>query len=256
MDEKKIHHMFNLVENPIMEFISKFLNEPPDVIFKEEMPTYVESLILLPIPEYKKHKYIRFKLTITKLDNVLENKILLNNLIKYENIKHAIGLIENSIYTVLPSIKAASMINNKPILNINLELDVSKWVFKPVYRSDDFIKYYYYINRLKHINKMKEDDNISISDRNELDIEHSNINHLLNDIVITNEIIENDKKINDLYLSNYCIDINVDELYENQLPKYNPENYDKLPIILDNKYGLNNDLYDEEDEDEENTEEL
>lgn len=48
------NQIFNMVERPVMQFISKFLDEPVGVIFKDKLIDQVDPLILRPIEEYDK----------------------------------------------------------------------------------------------------------------------------------------------------------------------------------------------------------
>ena len=59
-DVSKTNQMFNIAERPVMEFISKFLDEPINVIFNDELPTYVQQLTLLPIKEYREGICLKF----------------------------------------------------------------------------------------------------------------------------------------------------------------------------------------------------
>ena len=49
---KKTNQIFNIAEARVMEFISKFLDEHPNIVFIDEIPKYVEPLILLPFADY------------------------------------------------------------------------------------------------------------------------------------------------------------------------------------------------------------
>jgi len=244
MSDQKIQQqtkqIFDLAENPIMEFISKFLDEPHSLIFKEETTAISEPLILLPIEEYKKDKYIRFNLKVIKNSEKkdYEKRLeYLNDIVQYQGIKEALGFVLYCIKTVLPSVVASSMINNKPLLNVNLELDEVDWVFQPVHINDAMTKKKFFEESMEKINYIKsQKQDIPDEMVKEMDTEYKNMINELNKLNITQDMIDTDKNLTDAYTDGYVIAIVVDEITKDQLPKSKFDTSDYLPKISENAY--------------------
>lgn len=232
--------IFDLAENPIMEFITKFLDEPHSLVFTEDIIYTTEPLILLPIDEYKKDKYIRFNLKVIKNSEKKNDKKrleYLNDIVQYQGIKEALGFVLYCVKTVLPSVVGSSMINNKPLLNINLELDEVYWVFKPVHINDNITKKKFFEDSIEKIKYIKS-QNHEIPDnmKKEMDMEYENIVNELDKLNITPDMIEMDKKLSESYTNNYVIAIVADEITKDQLPKPKFNTSDYLPKISENTY--------------------
>jgi hypothetical protein len=240
--QQQAHQLFNLSENVIMHFIAKFLDEVPSIIFKENIPEHIEPLILMPFDEYKNDKYLKFTLNVIKNKKFGSVKRVesINNIIQHQNVKDAMGFLLYSIKSVLPSIVSSSMINNKPMLNINLELDGDSWVFCPVFENEIFIKRKFFEGTIQKIQIIKQNEaaynELTDEKRNDLIQQYNNAVKSLNELVITDDIIESDKKINELYLDQYCIAINVCEITKDKLPKPRVNSNQILPVISSKSY--------------------
>lgn len=230
-DEKRKHEvnqMFNLVEAPLMEYISKFLDELPEIIFNSDPSFKVEPLILLPIPEYKKDIYLEFSLqTVNK--NTFKSKI--PNLIKFQNVKDTIGFFVYCVNSVYPSIISSSMINKKTMTCVDLQLNTETWTFNPIYTHELNIRKKLLEDKLSlYIHMMKTCDKDKI---NEVNVEYnkiikeiSSVNKEINKLSkITSSVTEKEtipyieSKINKSYDKKPVLAIKVRELKKSQLPK-------------------------------------
>jgi hypothetical protein len=234
--KKQVNQMFNISEKVIMEYIAKFLDESPNIIFKDNIPRYSEHLILIPFDEYKNDKYLKFALEVAKKNDTKSKRIeFINDIIHHENVKEAVGFLTYVIKCTLPAVVASSMINNKPMLNISMELDEDTWSFCPTFKNEKFIKRKFYEDSLDRIQEFKMDkdsfDNLSYEKKLELDEEFNKTIVLLNEIEITNDIIESDKKINESYIDQYCLVIKVKEITKDKLPKPKSNPNQQLPTI-------------------------
>jgi hypothetical protein len=241
--KQQTRQIFNISEKPILEYITDFLEEPASVIFKEDMPKESDPLILLPIPEYKEGVYLKFTLkTIdaTDADNIDSHRITsINDIIHYKHVKESIGFLVYCIKSAYPSIIASSMINNKPMVHIDLELNESNWTFCPKFRHELTIKKKFLEDALSKIIYMKQqtDEPIPNEMAAEINKEYNNIIPALTQVNtdITPEILESEKKINISYRIKPVIGIFVTEINESQLPKYNNQQH-KLPTISSQSY--------------------
>lgn len=227
-DIAKTDQIFNIAERPVMEFISKFLDEPINVIFNDRLPTFTENLTLLPIKEYKEEVYLKFiiKPIISGLSNddkKLSNNII-NDIIKLKQVKEGIGYLWYCIKEVFKSIVLSSMINKAPMENITIELNENTWEFYPKYSHDITQKKNYYENILselvyyrKNIDKFPEMLSVDVNEEyiktvNELSIINQDIENIPN-------LIESEEKINESYTKNFVMGIFVEECLESDLPK-------------------------------------
>ena len=242
-DEKKraqAMQLFNIAELPVMTFISKFLNEPPNVIFKDDIPKFAEPVILKPIDDYKKGIYLKFTLCDINLNdtNSTDRISFIDKLVEHQEIKDTLGFILYSIKCVFPSVVAASVINNKPLVNINIELDEENWVFYPRYINDQSIKKTFFEESLGKIIAIKNqtDNEVPPDIMADLDKEYANLVESLRDINVTDEILKDDEKINIEFLKKNSIGIFVEEITVDQLPKPNCQPSDLLPVISNKSY--------------------
>ena len=227
-DGSKTNQMFNIAERPVMEFISKFLDEPINVIFNDELPTYVQQLTLIPIKEYKEGICLKF--TIKPIVNNLsdnEKKVsndIIDKIIKNGKVKEGIGFIWYCIKEVFKSLVLSSMINKAPMENITIELNENNWEFYPKYSYEITQRKDYYENILseliyykKNIDKFPE---TLITDINDEYIK--TVNEL---ILISKELesmptlLDDEEKINESYRKNVVLGIFVEECLEKDLPK-------------------------------------
>jgi hypothetical protein len=242
--KQQTQQIFNIIEKPIMEYIAAFLEETPTVIFKDEIPKESDPLILLPIEDYKKDKYLKF--TLKNIDAVFAGETILssevyrinaiNNIIEYDHVKESVGFLLYCIKSAYPSILASSMINNKPMVHVDLELNESNWSFYPVFNHELTIKKKFLeesLSKLMHMKQQKENP-IPAEMLFEINKEFQNIIEAITQVKkdITPEIIENEKKINAEYANKPGIGIFVEEIIKSQLPKpkYNPESQKLQPI--------------------------
>lgn len=240
MDEKKeieykTNQIFNIIEKPLMEYISEFMNEESSVLFKDDVPEDSDPLILIPIPEYKDNVYLKFTLN-TQLKINDNNRITkINNVIKYQNVKDAIGFLLYCIKSALPSIVISGMINNKPMLNINLCLDETNWVFYPKFQHDLTIKKIFLDETIINILNKKQQSDLTNENIQDLNNEFQKTILLLNEIKsqITPNILNLEEKMNKNYNSKPVLAINIEEILHHELPK---KNTNKLPIISNLNY--------------------
>jgi hypothetical protein len=235
--------IFNIAEKPIMEYISSFLEETPNTVFNSDIPTESDPLILLPIDDYKKDVYLKFTLKTIYPQQVKQTKQrakFIEDVIEYKNVKEAIGFLVFCVKSVLPSIIASSMINNKPIINTDLVLNESNWSFDPVFKHELSIKKSFLEDSLSKITYMKQQKNGELPPEMvpELEKEFRNVVNSLQTITkqITDEIINTEKKINTSYINKPVLGICLKEITKSQLPKSKYEQKPQLPVLSSQSY--------------------
>ena len=239
---QEMNQIFNLVEKPIMEYIANFLDETPSVIFSETIPEKCDPLILLPIDEYKKNIYLKFTLQNVNVSENNNKRIQdINDIIKHEKVKESIGFLLYSIKSAYPSILASSMINNKPMVHVDLELDETNWTFRPIFKHELTIKKAFLENSLKKIMYIKNQKEEPIAKEMMVDVnnELQNIIKSLEEVKqqLTPEILEQQKNINLEYINKPCIGIFVEEITKMQLPQpQHKQQSNKLKPISDKSY--------------------
>ena len=223
-DQKiQIDRIFNIAEYPVMEFISKFINDSPSSIFIDNSVKYKEPLILLPFKEYDINKYIQFNLVIDLRSKIVQ-KIPIDSIIKHKPVRDGIGFLWHCVREVFESIISSNLINKKNMENITIELDEKNWFFYPKYTNhlstkkielENVIHKIDYVNN--NLNKFTPDESIKINN------EFKNaINQLeILNIQINKEILDDDQKINESFLHRHIIYIQMDEILEADLPKHN-----------------------------------
>ena len=224
--KKQTEQIFNIAEKPIMEFICAFLDEPCSVIFKDTLPEITNPVVLLPIINYKKDKYIEITLHVKKYSDIDENEELqrvdtLNAIIKYNQIKESIGFLVYCIKNVYHSIVSDSMFNNSPVINTVLELNESNWTFAPVFNHDLTIKKNFLIHTKNTILDFKNNNKEKLSLNSETEI-NDKLKDVLSKLDELNgnyspAILDIEKKTNELYNSKPVICISVRELTKNEL---------------------------------------
>lgn len=243
--KEKIKHqtmqIFNIAEKPIMEYISTFLGESHDAIFNSEVPKESDPLILLPIDDYKKDIYLKFTLKTIYPQQVKQSKQrakLIEDIIEYENVKEAIGFLWYGIKSVFPSVIAANMINNKPIINTDLILNENNWSFDPIFKHDLTIKKIFLEESLSKITYIQQQKNEDLTPNMiKLKNEYHDIVSELHTVntQITHETITTEKNINTSYHNNKpVLGICVKEITKSQLPK--PKQQSQLPIVSNQTY--------------------
>ena len=255
----KAFQIFNIAEKPVMEFLALFLDEPHETIFRDELPIESDPLILLPLADYKPDTYIKFTIKPINLadgssesvsndsvsnDSVSNDSIrcgVINNIIEHQLVKNGVGFLWYCVKEVFASIIASSMINNKPLQNITIELNEQNWTFYPKYLCDlshkkNFLEQA--IIKLTNIteNRDKFDGDIADVEKNlqSAMLELTNVNNQ-----ITPEVLAEEIKINNTYSSQTVLGIFTEEIFEKDLPKrVEPPNFN-------NKYNKNSDEKDE-----------
>ena len=246
----KAFQIFNIAEKPVMEFLALFLDEPHETIFRDELPIESDPLILLPLADYKPDTYIKFTIKPINLadgssesvsnDTVSNDSIrcgVINKIIEHQLVKNGVGFLWYCVKEVFASIIASSMINNKPLQNITIELNEQNWTFYPKYLCDlshkkNFLEQA--IIKLTNIteNSDKFDGDIADVEKNlqSAMIELTNVNNQ-----ITPEVLAEENKINNSYSSQMVLGIFTEEIFEKDLPKrVEPPNFN-------NKYNQNSD---------------
>lgn len=244
--QRQTQQIFNIAERPIMEYIAAFLEELPAVIFHDNIPEESDPLILLPMEEYNKEIYIKFTLKVVDSENKEneENRISnINDIIQYNNIKESIGFLVYCVKSVLPSIVASNMINNNPMLHIDLNLNEGNWSFYPVFKHDLTIKKNFCEDSISKIMYMKQQKDEPLPDEIVADL-NKELNTLIQTIskinlAITPEILEEEKKINMSYADKPILGIYITEISKDQLPKPKGVNNEQpqLPVISNKSYN-------------------
>lgn len=224
-EERKIqaNQIFNIAEQHVMNFIAQFLEETPNAIFKDPLPTYVEPLILLPFDEYKEDVCIKFTIKpIILNENDTPPALTIDSIIEHKKVKEGIGFLWHCIKEVFNAIISSSMINSKPMDNISMVLDEENWAFCPRYSHDLTIKKGFLEDALgklmyikKNIHKFPEEM------ANEITQEFPKVVNQLKDLnkQLTPEIREEEKRINDSYIGKTVLGIFVEEILKKDLPK-------------------------------------
>ena len=207
----EIHQMFNIAEKPVMEFISEFLEEPPIVLFKDDIPEIALPLILKPINEYNENVCIKFELVITdgldcELNKNRINKV--NEMLVYNEIKESIGFLLFCLNHVFVAIKSSGMISNSKLLNIDLGLNPETWGFHGEYKHDLTIKKEFYEMNIKKLENADAESEKKINE----------CISLLNEINITDDIINIEIEINSNIKNKKYIAINILEVRKPELP--------------------------------------
>lgn len=243
----KTYQIFNIAERPVMKFISKFLEEPVSVIFKEELQPYVEPLILLPVKEYKEGVCIKFKLkSNTSMSNNKEySNDIINKIIVNEKVKEGIGFLWFCIKEVFNSLVSSTMINKNTMDNVTIELNENTWEF--------YLKYSHELSQKKRQLDLNLIDLIYIKTNidkfpdtlvNDINEQFMNVVVQINDInnkfKENPEILEEEKRINNLFKDKVVMGIFVEEMLETDLPKLNMR-----PTVLNISKQLNDETSDE-----------
>ena len=224
----KAFQIFNIAEKPVMEFLALFLDEPHETIFRDELPIASDPLILLPLADYKPDTYIKFTIKPINLADVSSESVsndtsndsvrcgIINNIIKHQLVKNGIGFLWYCVKEVFASIIASSMINNKPLQNITIELNEQNWTLYPKYLCDlshkkNFLEQA--VIKLTNIteNRDKFDGDIAGVEKNlqSAMLELTNVNNQ-----ITPEVLAEEIKINNSYSSQIVLAIFTEEIFE------------------------------------------
>jgi hypothetical protein len=224
--KNQTEHIFNICEKPIMEYICHFLEDTANILFTDKIPVFSEPLIIKPIHEYDKHKFIIFKLQSFKnIDDINNNNRIdiINSLIQYKEIKEAVGFLLYAVKNVYAPIVSKTLINNKPMINNILELNEEKWIFYTKYLSDISIKHNFLIQTLNNIDEIKlnqrNDQTINLHDLNN---EYKKVKELIkqNSDLMTDSNKQDEENINNEYKQKAGICILIDIVNSSELKKY------------------------------------
>ena len=228
--------IFDMTEKPLMEYISTFMEEPANVIFKDEIPDFVNPIIMKPIIDYKKNKYLKFSLKSVKQEEEY-NKPDIKELMKYEQVRETIGFIFYALKICYASIIASAMINNKPLINTALELNEQEWSFQPTYKHSENIKKEYLQNTLGKLVEMRNNINtLPKETQDHVNKDYLNVMTQLSNIKISQEMENEEKQINDEYASKTKLVIVVDEMLKKDLPKPPKNEGAKLAPVSNTQY--------------------
>lgn len=229
--------MFDMTEKPLMEYISAFLEEPSDVIFKESLPNFVNPIIMKPVKDYKKKKYLKFSLRTVMAEEKYD-KPDIKELMKYEPVRETIGFIFYSLKMCYASIVASSMINNKPLISTVMEIDEQNWSFQPVYKDMEHLKQEHLQNTLgKLIEMRKKINTFSEETQGNINTDYRNVMTQLAGITISSDVEEEEKKVNSGYTTKPRLVIVVDEMLEKDLPKPPKNNQADLAPVSKTRYA-------------------
>jgi hypothetical protein len=132
----EINKMFDLAEKVIMEYFCYYLDLPPNQIFKDHdiVNMATEELILHPLEEYNKDKYLCFKLEMVPHDyqSVIPTELKNNQYVldSIDFLKHAVNEVFSAIlhHNLTKEASQAAL-----SASFHVELDKDSNTFAPVY---------------------------------------------------------------------------------------------------------------------------
>jgi hypothetical protein len=136
----KVNKMFDMSEKTIMEYISNFLDMDPKDLFKDPIPEFSKSIVLHPIKEYNKDKYLQITLKVMPCDYDI-TKVVSNNLLNQDIIKKSMGFLVYCVNSVYVSVVMANMKDRNLIINTELKFDDKTLGFVPVYAHELTVKH-------------------------------------------------------------------------------------------------------------------
>ena len=224
--KKQTEHIFNICEKPVMNFISHFLSETTNILFKDDVPTFSEPLIIKPISDFDKDKVIVFQLKA--FENINEYNINrkddIMSVIEYTEIKEAIGFLFYAVKNVYGPIVSETLINNKPMLNNILELDDNNWVFYPKYVNNTTLKINFLKQSIENIHSLKKENKDNKPFLDNLYEEYIKINSILIKIEEDTDFLENEIKndieINENYTDKPVIGIIFNLINQNEIKQF------------------------------------
>lgn len=206
--KNQTEHIFNICEKPTMNFICDFLEETPNILYKDNIPTFSEPLIIKPINELNNNMFPIFQLkSFTNINEYNNNKKdNIDNIIQFKEIKEAIGFLFYAVKNVYGSIISETLINNKPMLNNSLELNDKNWTFYPKYTNKNILKINFLKQSLFNITELKKNNSNNKSILDNLDNEY-------NEIISTLSTLEENKELLEAMMQK---DIEINEKYNNK----------------------------------------
>ena len=219
----KTNQIFNIAERPVMEFIARFLDETSNVLFSDDIPTYVEPLILLPFDGYKDGICIKFTIKpVILTDDQPTPALTIDSIIEHKKVKEGIGFLWYCIKEAYSAIVSSAMINNKPMDNITMNLNETNWTFYPKYSHDLTTKKSFLedaLGKLMYINQNLGKFPPSMAA--EITQEFPKVTDQLKTVnaQLTPELIATEQKINDSYVGRAVLGIFVEEIPKSDLPK-------------------------------------
>ena len=232
----EVNRVFNIAENPLMNYISDFLGESASVIFKDAVPDFVEPLIMLPIHEYKEGVHFMFELkTIHPGDDSSTRVDAIDNVVEFDRIKEGVGFLFYCIKTVYASLLGSDSMDGHAMDNVNFKIDEKTWEFYPYYRHDLTIKKQFYEETLHKLlqNKAayKKDDPQKY--KNMLSKYIGDIQKI--NLEITPDILKLEAQLNEKYKSQPKLGIFMKELMEHEIPRP-PNPSPKLSSVSSTRY--------------------
>jgi hypothetical protein len=243
------HQIFNIAEKPMIDFISQFLEEPVSVLFTEELPSFTEPLILMPLEDYKENVYVKFSIIPIpseqiKSDDDIQRVNNIKSMIKHERVREGIGFLYYCIKHVYASLISVAMINNNQLLNLKVKLDENNWVF--------YLEFYHELTHQKEFYKevlqttlqaREQYDNLDEEKKQLLNNEFTKSVTKLKEIEtqITPKIKQEEIDTNKLYKTRVKLGIFIEDLDEKDLPK-KPE-LPKNKNMLSNLPSISESLY-------------
>lgn len=229
--QQQTNQIFNIAEVPIMNYIAIFLEEDANAIYKDNIPTFTEPFILLPLDDYKKEICLKFNMVPVNSNNMainpdnqklIDEAVPMSDLVNYDKVREGIGFLYYCAKSVYTSVVYADMIDNKILANTKLELDQKDWSFYPYFRHEINTKKQFLEETLDRIVLMKKNrSEFSSHDMKDVDTEYHKIVDTLTQLnnEYTDEIKEIETNINKDFIDRPKMRIFITELHEDDLPK-------------------------------------
>lgn len=243
------NQIFNIAEQPMVNFISEFLEEPISVLFTEEPPKFTEPLILMPLEDYKKDVYIKYSMIPITAENFKSEDDIrrvnnIKSMLKHERVREGIGFLYYCVKHVYASLISVAMINNNHLSNLKVKLDEENWVFYLQYYHTLTQKKEFYENVLQTTLQAREQyNNLTDEQKQVLNTEFTNSVSQLKEIKtkMTPEIKQEEIDTNELYKTRIKLGIFIEDLDKKDLPKpitppKNKNILSNLPSISDTSY--------------------
>jgi hypothetical protein len=240
--KQQTNQIFNVAEVVVMDYIAKFLNDEPAAVFSDDMPTFVEPFILLPLDDYKKNICLKFNMIPVdpsgsainaKDQDIISQSIGMNELVKYEKVREGVGFLYYCAKRVYASVIHTCMIDNKSLASTQLELSQENWSFRPQFFHEVSLKKRLLEETLGRIMYMRQNSSeVSAEMLAEANAEHDNV---VNTLIALNkehtaDIKDTEAKINADFAGRARLQVFVTELHKNDLPKPITNEADDLAV--------------------------